>query len=106
MQRATRGGRLRHTLGIGDFQKRGLFAMHEYTLRDLRIGQAGRIGALRSGCAMRRRLLDLGFTSEAPVSCLFESPAGDPRAYDVCGAVIALRGEDARDVLLDGGEEP
>ena len=77
--------------------------MNEYTLRDLRIGQGARISSLRSGCTMRRRLLDLGFTQDAPVSCLFESPAGDPRAYNVCGAVIALRAEDARDVLIGGG---
>lgn len=74
--------------------------MQEYTLRRLRIGQSARIKALRSECVLRRRLLDLGFTQGARVRCLFAGPSGDPRAYWICGAVIALRASDAENILL------
>ncbi len=45
--------------------------------------------------AMRRRLQDLGFVPGAQVECLGKSPMGDPKAYRVRGAVVALRGRDA-----------
>ena len=44
---------------------------------------------------MRRRLQDLGFVPGAQVECLGKSPLGDPRAYRIRGAVVALRGRDA-----------
>ena len=44
--------------------------------------------------AMRRRLQDLGFVPGAQVECLGKSPMGDPKAYRVRGAVVALRGRD------------
>ncbi|MGM9522666.1 MAG: ferrous iron transport protein A [Oscillospiraceae bacterium] len=43
----------------------------------------------------RRRLLDLGFTPGARVTCLFAAPSGNPRAYMVRGSIIALRSSDA-----------
>jgi ferrous iron transport protein A len=45
-------------------------------------------------------LLDLGLTRDTVVEAVQKSPAGDPIAYLVRGAVIALRSEDASDVLL------
>ena len=77
--------------------------MREHTLDDLRPGDSGRVERLRAGCALGRRLMDLGFTPGAKAEHLFSAPSGDPRAYLICGAVIALRRDDARDVLLSGG---
>ena len=45
-------------------------------------------------------MLDLGFIPGAPVSALQAAPWGDPVAYGVRGAVIALRREDARRILI------
>ncbi len=44
---------------------------------------------------IRRRLLDLGMIPGTRVECLQKSPAGDPAAYLIRGAVIALRCEDS-----------
>lgn len=76
-------------------------------LNELRVGGCGRVLGFDAGCAMRRRLLDLGFTEGARAECLFDSPQGDPRAYRVRGTVIALRNRDARGVLIspDGWAE-
>lgn len=49
---------------------------------------------------MRRRLQDLGMVPGAFVECVGISPLGDPAAYRIRGAVIALRRRDAQAVLL------
>ena len=51
--------------------------------------------------SMRRRLLDIGLVEGTEVECLGRSPGGDPSAYLIRGAVIAVRAEDARTVLIE-----
>lgn len=48
---------------------------------------------------MCRRLEDLGLTVGTEVTCLMTSPLGDPRAYEIRGAIIALRQRDAAGVV-------
>ncbi len=68
-------------------------------LSELRRGQSGRVLKIHS--KQSRRLQELGLRSGVIVRCLFSSPLGDPCAYLIRGAAIALRKEDARGVLLD-----
>lgn len=70
-------------------------------LCDMSTGQRARVVGVPGNGAMSRRLLDVGFTPGAAVTCLFQAPCGDPRAYLVRGAVIALRREDARAVQVE-----
>lgn len=49
---------------------------------------------------MRRRLQDIGLIEGTKVKCLQKSPAGDPVAYLIRGAVIALRSEDSSNILI------
>ena len=58
------------------------------------------VAALATPGAQRRRMLELGFVPGAPVPPVQESPWGDPVAYAVCGAVIALRRADARQIAV------
>ena len=67
----------------------------ELTLHTIPEGGTAVIRDVLTGGALRRRLLDLGFTPGARVRCLFAAPSGDPRAYMVRGSVIALRRDDA-----------
>ena len=76
--------------------------MSEYSLSALRVGQRAYVAAIQADEAMRRRLLDLGLIRGTRVTCTAKSPAGDPAAYLIRGAVIALRGRDARGVRLEG----
>ena len=69
-------------------------------LSDLAPGQRGTVRALGATGAMRRRMLDIGLAPGTEVECLGRSPAGDPSAYLIRGAVIAVRASDGRDVLL------
>ncbi len=66
----------------------------------LPVGGVAHIFGVERNIGIKRRLLDLGFTDGAQVKCVFESPGGNPRAYAVRGAVIALRSLDAHGVWL------
>ncbi|MDD4715203.1 MAG: FeoA family protein [Oscillospiraceae bacterium] len=70
-------------------------------LNTLREGQSGKIVKLTSEKSMRRRLQDIGLVEGTTVSCLLKSPWGDPAAYLIRGAVIALRSADASNILIN-----
>ena len=70
----------------------------------LPIGQKAKVKELTSDGATRRRMLDLGLVLDTVVEALLKSPAGDPVAYDIRGAVIALRSEEANQILVDTKE--
>lgn len=54
---------------------------------------------------LRRRCLDLGLLPGTEVEAVMDSPLGDPVAYRIRGALIALRREDAEGVLVELIEE-
>ena len=68
---------------------------------DLKPGQSGVVAAFDYNNAFTERLLDLGLVEGRRVKCLGRSLWNDPTAYEICGAVIALRREDCRGVILD-----
>ncbi len=70
------------------------------TLDCLSPGQSARVVCLTQGCTMRERLQDLGLLPGKEVAALMRSPLGDPTAYLICDAVIALRREDAAGVTI------
>lgn len=53
-----------------------------------------RVLSLSHTGAMRRRLQELGLVPGTVVECVGKSPGGDPLAYLIRGAVIAIRAED------------
>lgn len=63
-------------------------------------GKHAVVKELRSTGNTRRRMLDIGLVEGTDVECLQKSPAGDPVAYLIRGAVIALRAEDSASVLV------
>ena len=69
-------------------------------MNDLTPGQRARVFRLEVAGGMRRRLLDLGLVENTAVECLGRSPGGDPAAYLIRGAVIALRDSDSRGILV------
>lgn len=52
-----------------------------------------------------KRIQDLGVTVGTKVKYLFTSPMNDPVAYLIRGAVVAIRNKDAKDILVDLGDE-
>ena len=71
------------------------------SLDTLRVGQSARVSHIEAEPAMRRRLLELGLVPGTRVTCTAVSPAGDPAAYLIRGAVVALRSRDAAGVGLE-----
>ena len=71
------------------------------TLHSLKEGKRARVTNLLSEGSMRRRLQDIGLIEGTPVLCLQRSPSGDPIAYLIRGAVIALRSEDSSLVIVE-----
>ena len=70
------------------------------SLSHMKEGETAVVRDLTSKGAIRRRLQDLGIIPGTKVECVQKSPLGDPVAYMVRGAVIALRREDAGTVLI------
>ena len=70
-------------------------------LCDILPGHRAVVRSLRTGEALRRRLLDIGLTPGTEVECVGKSPCGDPTAFLIRGAVIALRAEDSREILVE-----
>ncbi len=71
-----------------------------FSLNDIVPGQRAVVSALRSTGSMRRRLLDIGLIERTEVECLGRSPGGDPSAFLIRGAVIAIRSEDCENILV------
>ena len=70
------------------------------TLAQLHIGQSAHIENIQAKEPLRRRLSDMGFVQNTPVTCLFESPCGGMRAYRIRETVVALRCEDALSITI------
>ncbi|WHH57865.1 FeoA family protein [Petroclostridium sp. X23] len=70
-------------------------------LNFLPLGKKAKVKALTSDGTIRRRMLDLGLISNTEVEAVQKSPAGDPIAYHIRGAVIALRSEEASKILVE-----
>ena len=70
------------------------------TLDQLQKGEIAVVARLTSAGLNRRRMMDLGILPGARIEIEMESPLGDPVAYRVRGAVVALRREQAREILI------
>lgn len=71
------------------------------TLNTLKDNEKAIVLDLTATDETRRRLQDIGLITGTQVMCLMHSPLGDPVAYTIRGAVIALRSEDASMVLIE-----
>jgi ferrous iron transport protein A len=77
------------------------------TLDQLRTGRSATVIGLTNQGANRRRLMDLGILPGTRIVVEMKSPLGDPTAYRIRGAVIALRRVQAQkiQIQLDSREE-
>jgi len=75
--------------------------MHNiYSLSNLKEGQIAQVESILPASNIRRRLQDIGLISGTKVECLQQSPSGDPVAYSIRGATIAIRREDSKNILV------
>ncbi len=71
-----------------------------FNLCDIKPGDKAKIFCINSKGTIRRRLLDMGLTENTVIECVGKSPLGDPIAFLVRGAIVALRSEDCKNILI------
>lgn len=76
------------------------------TLNKISTGEFAVVVTVDTGLSLKQRLYDIGLVPGTKVKVVHQSPSGNPRAYLVRGAVIALRNCDAEkiSVRVDGYE--
>ena len=74
--------------------------MGNTTLFDIKTGESALIDIINITGDIRRRLFDLGFVKKSLVRCVGTSPSGDPVAYLIRGAVIALRNDESQKIMV------
>ncbi len=67
-------------------------------LNELLPGERAVVTRIDTVGRMRRRFLDIGLIPHTVVECVGRIPGGDPSAYLIRGAVIAIRAEDCCDI--------
>lgn len=76
----------------------------ESSLSEINPGERATVKYLQNTGSMRRRFLDIGLVKDTNVECLGRSPGGDPTAYLIRGAVIAIRSEDSKNIIIRKGD--
>ena len=80
--------------------KGGVDMKNRITLSDLAPGESAVVTKVSVRGVIGRRLLDLGLIAGTKIECISRSPLGDPSAYLIRGAVIAIRSRDCAGVEL------
>ena len=70
------------------------------TLNLLSCGETAYIKKLNINGSVRRRFFDIGLINDTFVECVAVSPMGDPKAFLVRGAVIAIRNKDSACIVV------
>ena len=83
------------------FYERNDVFMKESYLSDTALGSSCIIKKINLECSIKRRLLDIGLIEGTKVENVLISPAGDPMAFLIRGAVIALRREDSKNIVVE-----
>jgi len=73
----------------------------DLTLDQLPLGETATVVNLTCQGIARRRMMDLGLLPGVRVTAELQSPLGDPAAYRIRDAVIALRRVQARQISID-----
>jgi ferrous iron transport protein A len=73
---------------------------NQIPLNQLPIGKKASVAALTSDGTIRRRMLDLGVIGGTEIEPLYKSPSGNPVAYLIRGAVIALRSDVSEKIMV------
>ena len=77
------------------------------TLATLRLGKRAVVLGISGTCRghQRRRLMDLGVVPGTLIKAEMKSASGDPTAYQIRGAMVALRKKQAEQIYVEPAEE-
>ena len=71
------------------------------TLKDIKVGNTAIVKKVIAVGSINRRLLDIGLTPGTKVESVLENPGKNLIAYMIRGALIAIRDEDAQNILVE-----
>ena len=69
-------------------------------LNELKDGESGCVAVLDTSAALRARLRELGLIEGTRVTKVCTAFSGTPCAYNIRGAIIALRGTDTKGITV------
>jgi len=81
--------------------KEGEESMNEKSLRDLKMGEKGKVVKVKGRGGIRRRLLDMGVVPGEIVEVERIAPLGDPMEIHVKGYHLSLRKEEAEGIKVE-----
>lgn len=70
------------------------------SLDELKAGKSAVVTGISHAGPERRRMMDLGILPGTVITAEMRSPLGDPTAYRVRGALLALRRDQARHIQI------
>ncbi|MCR5414130.1 MAG: ferrous iron transport protein A [Kiritimatiellae bacterium] len=70
------------------------------TLKDMKIGETGKVARLHGEGAVKRRIMDMGLTKGAEVVVRKVAPLGDPIELTVRGYELSIRKDEAEKVEI------
>lgn len=70
------------------------------TLNLLPVGTKGVIQEMDADEPIRRRFQDIGLVNGTQIECIGRSPLNDPSAYLIKGAVVAIRADDCKNIVV------
>ncbi len=76
--------------------------MKQTRLYDVPLGRKVTVDKILSEGSIKRRLLDIGLTPGTVVYSTLKNPGGNLVAYMIRGALIAIRDDDAKNILIRG----
>ena len=71
------------------------------SLRQMHVGQQGKIATVEALGEMNRRIRDMGLIPGTPVSVVGRAPLKDPVALRLSGVTISLRNSEADYIKVD-----
>lgn len=70
-------------------------------LRQMKVGQAGKITAVEAGGEVNQRIREMGLIPGATVTVMGRAPLKDPVALRLSGVTISLRNSEADHIMVD-----
>ena len=70
-------------------------------LNEINPGDHAIVRKIESEGSIRRRFMDIGLVRNTKIECVGRSIMGDPSAYLIRGAIIAVRSDDGRSIFVE-----
>ena len=70
-------------------------------LSDTKVGDKVIVDKITTNDSIKRRLLDLGLIPGTRIENVLKSPMGEINAYNIRGSLIAIRLEDASNIIVE-----